>query len=188
MGDTTWSNGVKLIDLGDGTRAWAVASSSTGSGLLIVGAQTPADTLAVPTDALDVRSFPEGFNGATFDRLRTASAAGTGLGVLLASGVPLASQTATSGTNASQTLTITAVAGQRIRVVNAYAVASSGGAGGTISDGVNLNFSCNATGGGTFQSFGQGGLVAAVNTNVTFTVGAAGTGNTTTASLAWWIG
>lgn len=37
----------------------------------IAGNQTPADAVATPNDALDVRVFSEAWNGATFDRLRT---------------------------------------------------------------------------------------------------------------------
>lgn len=153
----------------------------------VSGTQSPADALATPADAVDVRSFLEAFNGATSDRLRTVSALGSGLGVLLSSGVPLLSQSGTSGANAAQTLTITGVAGQRIRVANAYAIASAAGAGGAISDGASLSFACNATGGGTALTFGGGGLVAAVGASVTFVIGAAGAANTTTASLAWFI-
>ena len=172
-----------------------VAGTASGGGtggataVTVVGADAAQDADANPPDGTDVIGFLMGFNGATWDRLRTISAVAAGLGVLQVAGVPRSTPaTGTSVANTAQTLTIPGVAGQRIRVTAAYAIANgAGGAGGLISDGAGLSFACNATGSGTFESFGEGGIAAAVGASVTFVIGAAGAGITTTASLAYFI-
>lgn len=52
---------------------WTGSVAISNSTLTIVGNQTPGDAVANPTDALDTRDFLEGWNGATWDRIRTVN-------------------------------------------------------------------------------------------------------------------
>lgn len=56
------------IAKGDATNGMYVNVKST---VAPVGAKTPADAYAVPTDGLDELSFMMGFNGTTYDRMRS---------------------------------------------------------------------------------------------------------------------
>lgn len=66
-----------VVDSGTLTAVTTITNAVT-----VVGATTPADAQANPTTAVITESFNVGFNGATWDRLRTVSAAGAGLGML----------------------------------------------------------------------------------------------------------
>jgi hypothetical protein len=158
-----------------------------GTPTVVGGTRTPAAGLAAPSDALDVLSFVMGYDGAAWDPLRTVSALGAGLGVLLSSGPPLVGATQTSAVNTAQTLTVPGVAGQRIRLVLAVAIASGGGSGGNIQDGAANIFGINATGGGEVLPFGEGGLALTAGNSLNVTMGAAGAGFTTTLSVAYFI-
>lgn len=59
----------------DGTTFALPVTQNAGGTLIIVGNQTPADAVANPTDAVDTRTFLELWNGATWDRNRSSSAA-----------------------------------------------------------------------------------------------------------------
>jgi hypothetical protein len=155
-----------------------------GGGLITSTPYLQADALNVSTSSLvPVGVFPDIFNGATWDRQRTMSPVGDGLGVILAS-QPSSTPLAATANNAVATLTIAAVAGQQHRVTF-LDLAYAGGIPAavtlaTLSDGTTTytfpqaaaNASQNET------SFPAGGVKFAVNTNTVVTLPASGTAGT----------
>lgn len=110
---------VSLADPASGNQA---AISAVGA----VSVAASGDT-ATDADALAVRSIANvaqsiglgyGFNGTTYDRGRTVSAVGDGLGVRLAM-QPSSTYGANTGTNVQATVTFAGVAGQQHRITQA---------------------------------------------------------------------
>lgn len=173
----------------------AGAGKLTAAGqLLVAGLSSDADASAnAVLAALLTVDHAYGYNGTTWDRLRTLGAAGDGLGVLLTSQPSSAAFNDISGAGAAVTRTFNAVAGQRHRLTHvscSYSAAASTGTGLlTVTDGatviagwdvplaVNTPFA---------PPLPEGGLVGSVNTNlvITLAAGAAGTvGRLNTAKL-----
>lgn len=93
---------------------WTGAVTFSGT-VTTVGNQTPGDAVANPTDALDTRDFLEVYNGATWDRVRSAGSIGAvQVGGPAASGVAVAGNPVLDGGRAAQTLPTAVAGGQAV--------------------------------------------------------------------------
>jgi len=130
----------------------------------ISGSVTPADAYANPTTANQMWDLSGGFNGTTWDRLRTESAtnniATTSLGGLQV--IPLSTWSVTNSANAGTPSASKASGGGSVRHV-ATSISVCVGAAGTAQPVVQVNLRDGATGAGTIIRSWQ--LAAPVNTN-----------------------
>lgn len=125
-----------------------------------------------------VATGPSGFNGATYDRLRTISAAGDGRGVAAVLAPSSTPSSATSGANAAVAITYGAVAGQRHRLTalsTSYSGAPNGGV--VVTDGATTVLDLFITSAApVIVPLPDGGIQGSVNTALTCTLAAGGIG------------
>lgn len=174
-----------VVRIQDATGTNEAAVSATGALSTLAGGDTAtnADGVAVTATASRSQGLALGylFDGTAYDRHRSVSGLGDGLGVAQ-SMQPSSTYGAASATNATATVTFAAVAGQTHRLTSAsvaYAATPTGATAATITDAGGTKFSWLGSTNPTGPQLPPGGLASsAVNQAMTVTLGAGGIGIT----------